>query len=144
MIRIEGECQSWCKAGSNNLKKQLPHIVGDFPEINGCHYGTINLYLDNSLIVISPDHRTKPVPWDPAFGVGEVFDFLRIEIEAPVGSSRVKAWLYIPHGSPHRKDIRKHEIITTKLKVIEGNRCAIIINKQVEELPYMKGCYFVV
>ena len=144
MIKIEGECQTWCKAGAANLGKQLPHIVKEFPEINGCHHGTINLYLNYNLVVISPDHRTKPIPWHPDFGTGEVFDLLRIKIEAPTGDTPVPGWLYIPHGSPHRRDLKNHEVITSKLNISIGDRCSIIINKPTVELPYMKGCYFVI
>jgi hypothetical protein len=144
ILKIKGECQTWLRAAASNLSKQLPFIEKEFPEISGCYLGTVNLLLDFPLLVISPDHRTNPIPWDPRFGVGEIFDFLRIEIEAPVGTSRVPAWLYIGHGSVHRADCRKHEVLGPKLNVKIGDRCCIIIKKKIVELPYMKKFYLVV
>jgi hypothetical protein len=48
-----------------NLRSQLPLIAPEFPEVADCHPGTINLLLDQGLLVVRPDHRTRPIPWHP-------------------------------------------------------------------------------
>jgi hypothetical protein len=104
-----------------NLRSQLPLIAPEFPEVADCHPGTINLLLDQGLLVVRPDHRTRPIPWHPNFGEGERFDLLRIEVEAPSGADRMKGWLYIPHGSPHRQNLRYHELLLpTQIALAEG------------------------
>jgi hypothetical protein len=97
-------------AATANLKKQLPPIAEEFPEVRDCFHGTLNVELERGLLVLSADHRTKPVNWDPAHAPGEVFDFLRIRFEAPEGSEAIPAWLYIPHNSDHRMDLSDEKL----------------------------------
>jgi hypothetical protein len=104
MITIEGVRCEGLNAAHNNLQTQLPLIAEEFPEVAECYHGTINVELPVPLIVVAPDHRSKPIYWDNAnFPHGEVFDLLRIEFEAPLDAAPVTAWLYIPHGSPARR-----------------------------------------
>ena len=121
---------------TSNLAIQLPMIATEFPEIADCHLGTINLLLDTPLLVLTPDHRTRPIPWSPEFDPGEIFDFLRIVLEAPVNAAPVPAWLYIAHWSPHRADLRVHEVLAPKMPVRYGDRCRIGIKRDVKQMPY--------
>jgi hypothetical protein len=87
MLELFGIHQKGTGTATPNLATQLPLIAKEFPEVAACHHGTINLNLDSPLFVIAPDHRTKPIHWnDKDFPDGEVFDWLRIRIEAPGGS----------------------------------------------------------
>src|SRR5258706_1346699 len=108
-------------AASSNLAIQIPLIAQDFPEIADVHHGTINLHLDRMLLVLTSDYRSKGISWgkpnDP-----EVFDFLRIKLEAPEGAAAINAWIYIAHGSPHRMTPGVHEIIAPKLQIADGDR----------------------
>jgi len=89
---------------SRALKVQLPLIEKSFPELKGCHFGTINLEFEAPLILVNPDHRTPPIKWKDSLTVGEVFDLVRVGFEIPSVSLSCDGWLYVAHRSAHRKD----------------------------------------
>ena len=136
MITIEGTVTNGLGTAHQNLMTQLPQIVTEFPEIAGVHLGTINLQLNIPLVVIAPDHRTRPIQWMPAGNPPETFDLLRIEIEAPVNTQRVGAWLYIAHFSPHRQTPHVHEVLGPKLPVTLGTKCRLHIDRAAGQLPH--------
>ncbi len=136
MFSIAGIKQAGRGVATRNIGIQLPMITAEFPEVAHCHHGTINLLLDIPLLVISPDHRTRPLQWHPEFGSGEVFDFLRITLEAPTGAAAVPAWLYIPHESPHRGDLRIYEVLAPELDISDGERCLVHVERKVTKIPY--------
>jgi hypothetical protein len=136
LLVIPGTRVSGLNDGHTNLPLQLPHITPDFRELENCHRATINVKLESPLIVATPDHRTKPIPWHKNFPNGESFDFLRIQFEPSYGAPLVKAWLYIAHGSPHRNDLRIHEVITERLDLTDDPRCRIHIDRWPIWLPY--------
>jgi hypothetical protein len=138
MIEITGQRQPGEGTATGNLAKQLPLILPGFPEIAAVHRGTINLRLDRPLLVLTPDHRTRPIDWDHAnHPDGEIFDFLRIQFEAPVGSGPVDAWLYIAHNSQWRKDPRVHEVMAPMIENLDADAiCKIRIDRPGWELPY--------
>jgi hypothetical protein len=137
MFWIQGTSQVGLGAAAGNLDLELPMIAAEFPEVVNCHHGTINLLLDIPLLVAVPDHRTKPIPWHPSFGEGEVFDFLRISFEAPLGTSSTPAWLFIPHGSPHRQNLRYHEVLAPRLRLHASARCRVGIDRAAVQMPYL-------
>ena len=92
-------------------------VSKDFPEVADCHPGTINLELECPLEVTQPDHRTAPLAWTPSGRTTEVFDLLRIELEFGPLPTRVPAWLYVAHASPHRGTPTVHEVITQQLNL---------------------------
>ena len=116
----------------------MPWLIAEFPEITGCHLGTINLELEKPLLVLTPDHRTRPIPWKrgPEFGDGEVFDFLRIRIELPAGRGETPAWLYLSHLTPHRAQPRLHEIIAPPIDLGDQPIVSLAIPRSTVELPY--------
>ena len=137
MITIRGVRCGGEDAAHKNLAKQLPFIAKEFPEVGHCHHGTINVRLDLPLLVLAPDHRSRPIPWDDAnFPDGEIFDFLRIPFEAPLGAAPMPAWLYIPHGSPARSSPWIHEVLAPQLDIPADTQCAVTINRNVGLLPY--------
>jgi len=139
MFEIEGTSAPGYGKATRSLALVLPLFELDFPEVAGCYRGTINLILDRPLLVVKPDHRSQPLPWDVNYpDYLEGFDFLRIEFEAPLGTAPVRAWLFIPHRAPHRTNLNVHEVIAPKLPVKYGDRCRIRIHRAVEELPYRK------
>ncbi len=120
---------------SANLVKQLPLIGATFPEIVNAFPGTINLDLEQPLLVQGYDHRTPPLKWENAWGASETFDIVRVELE--VGGKRHPAWLYVAHGSPHRRDLSSHEIITpAKIDILDGELCILHIPKAHVSMPY--------
>lgn len=124
-------------AATQNLRVQIPLIEREFSEIQGCYCGTINLRLPRNLIIAEPDYRTTPIPWHPEHAPGEVFDFLRIKLEAPEEREQVDAWIYIAHDSEHRRDPTMHEILASEYcDLSESARCRIHISRNVIELPY--------
>ena len=139
MIRIKGRRIKGIGEATNSVAIQIPHIAAEFPEIAKAHPATINLELDLPLIVLTPDHRTRVIDWDPKrYPGGEVFDLLRIELEAPLGARRMSAWLYIAHRSDWRKSPQHHEIIAPRFirNLRPDSRCRIIIYRDAAKLPY--------
>lgn len=141
MITLTGRRIRGTGTATENLKRQLPLIVPEFTEINGCHFGTINLELDTALIVANPDHRTKPIPWHPSFGAGELFDFLRIQIELDT-FTHIRCWFYIAHGSPHRATPRVHEVLGPTLPIISEYK--IQIDRNYIVLPYNQSRTYII
>ncbi len=135
MIAIAGHIRNGIGAATQTLSHQLPYITKEFPEVAVCHYGSINLELEVPLLVLIPDHRTKPIAWQPGNPKKETFGLLRIELEAPCDASAIPAWLYIPQRSPHRRKLRIHEVITTKLNLTGLKLCRIKINRPTFQLP---------
>jgi hypothetical protein len=135
LITIIGRIGNGIGAATQTLAHQLPYIEKEFPEIAVCHRGSINLELEVPLKVLVPDHRTKPIAWLPGNPMTEVFDLVRIELEAPRDASAVPAWLYLPHHSPHRRTLHIHEVITTKLNLAGVKLCRIKIKRQTFQLP---------
>ena len=107
------------------LARQLPLISQGFPEVVDCYPGTINMELECPLEVTQPDHRTPPLAWTPSGRTTEVFDLVRIELEFGPLPTRVPAWLYVAHASPHRGTPTVHEVITQQLNLSEVSECQI-------------------
>ena len=107
------------------LARQLPLISQGFPEVVDCYPGTINMELECPLEVTQPDHRTAPLAWTPSGRTTEVFDLVRIELEFGLLPTRVPAWLYVAHASPHRGTPTVHEVITQLLNLNEISECQI-------------------
>ena len=135
MVAISGRIVNGIGAAAHTLSHQLPYISKEFPEVAECYRGSINLELEVPLKVLTPDHRTKPIAWLPGNTKTEIFDFVRIEIEAPCNASAVPAWLYIPHRSPYRRKLRIYEVITMQLNLANVTSCRIKINRRTFQFP---------
>jgi hypothetical protein len=138
MISIDGVVSpvgTGTGSAHRNLITQLPAIAAEFPEVANAHLGTINLELQVPVIVLAPDHRTLPIQWKPGYPA-EIFDLLRVEVEAPIGTEKVKCWFYIAHFSPHRQTPHIHEVLGPKLPVEVGSRCRVHINRSCGQLPH--------
>ncbi len=81
--------------------------------------------LECPLEVTQPDHRTPPLAWTPSGRTTEVFDLVRIELEFGSLPTRVPAWLYVAHLSPHRDTPTVHEVITQQLNLSDASECQI-------------------
>lgn len=110
---------------SGTLARQLPLISEHFPEVVYCHPGTINIVLDQALLLTKPDHRTAPLAWTPSGRTTEVFDLLRVELELGSSPTRIPAWLYVAHGSPHRDTPMFHELIAPPLNLTDICHCRL-------------------
>lgn len=130
---VEGKLVNGLGAASETVQLQMPYFVDLLPDLKSCSPRTLNVALDDGLIVENPDLRTAPIPW--AGPPGEVFDFVEVKFEVPIGGLLRRAWLYIPQGSPHRKFVNYAEIITEDIPgVIMGTRCRIYIEKPYRRL----------
>lgn len=109
------------------LARQLPLISQEFPEVANCHPGTINLALEFPIIVTQPDHRTTPLAWTPSGRTDEVFELVRVELEFNDLPRRVAAWLYVAHGSPHRRTPIVHEVIAEQINLSNVRDCRLHI-----------------
>lgn len=137
LTTLKGKVIKGQGGAAGNLKTQLPKIAEEFPEVRNCHPGTINLELEKALLVLSSDHRTRPIDWHPDHAPGEVFDLLRIQLEAPEGRVAIPAWLYIARNSDHRKTMKVHEVIALeRVQVSVGDPCKIHLSRPTVELPY--------
>ena len=119
---------------AGTMARQLPLISQAFPEITDCHPGTLNLQLSRPLRLIHPHHRSAPLAWTPSGRTREVFDLLRIELDFDHLACRVPAWLYVAHGSPHRKTPAIHEVIATRLELDGARRCRVHLPTHAVEL----------
>ncbi|MFM0349826.1 glycosyltransferase family 9 protein [Paraburkholderia sp. RL17-347-BIC-D] len=126
-IVVEGRIVSGLGAARGTLARQLPLIEADFPGVSDCFRGTLNVTLARPLWVTRPDHRTAPLAWTPSGRTREVFDLLRVELALAESGRRFAAWLYVAHGSPHRRTPEVHELIAPKIDLNGETRCALII-----------------
>lgn len=137
MLSINGTVHQNSGGGASSaLAIQIPLIVPEFPEIEQCHRGTLNVKLDCCLVVLRPDHRTRLIDWDPSQTPGEVFELLRIGLEVPAGQRQISAWIYLASGSPHRKTPRVHEVIGPFLGDRDGAAARIHIDRDYLRIPY--------
>jgi hypothetical protein len=137
MLIICGVYKKGAGAASGNLRVQLPLLEQEFPEVHGCVAGTLNLHLDNPLLILAPDHGRRAINWQPQHHpAGEVFDLLRIELEAPEGTAAIRAWLYVAHNTGHRMDPTRHEVIAPHVVLAPNARCKIHINRPYVQMPY--------
>lgn len=112
-------------AGRDTLPKQIHHFESVLPDFKGCHPATINLRLDRELRIENPDYETRFEWTGPP---GEVFGFLKIGLEFPVGAPLQPAWIYIPHDSPHFGIHSQAEVISQKIEGISyGSLCRVHI-----------------
>jgi len=120
------------RAAQGTLRLQMPYFVQICPEMNTCYTASINLSLEFPLRIENPDFTTPPIPW--AGPPGEVFSFLKISLEAPIGALRRKAWIYIPHGSPHFDNVFQVEILSEFVREVSyGAICQIHIPREHRE-----------
>jgi hypothetical protein len=137
MISLCGVRKRGGGSASKNLKIQIPLIKREFPEIASVHPGTINLHLEKPLLVLAADYRTKPIDWGDKEGEpGEVFDLVRIRFETVEPRNSTNAWLYIAHGSEHRRDLHVHEIIAPFMSLNGDANCKIHVSRNHIELAY--------
>jgi hypothetical protein len=142
MTSIRGQIVKGTGTACSNLRTQLPKIADAFPEIRAAYPGTINLELEQGLIVVGADHRTPPISWNEQHHAGgEIFDLVRLRFFVPESAGTpVKGWLYVPHGSPHRMNPKIHEVIAISKRDLHlGMRCKIEIDRDVVMLPYKEA-----
>ena len=112
-------------AGSITIPMQMVHFEILLPELKVCHPATLNLRLENPLRIDNPDIVAE-YDWS---GAGpERFSFLRIGLEFPVGGVAHRAWIYIPHDSPHFGNRFQIEVLAARIEGISyGARCRVLI-----------------
>jgi hypothetical protein len=116
------------------LRVQLPLIGANFPEILAAVPGTINLGLEQPLLVLFSDYRTAPIDWENK-GNYETFDLLRAQLE--IRGVKYDGWLYVAHGSPHRADLKTHEFIAqTRVPIRDDDSCLLHISRECASVPY--------
>jgi hypothetical protein len=126
MVVIEGKVVRGCQVAQQTLAKQIPLIAPEFPEIEKCHHGSMNIELECGLGIIKHDHETGLIIWEGL--PGEQFGFLRIRLEFPIDGSQHTAWIYTPYNSPHRQNRRQVEVIAAIIENVEyGSQCRIHI-----------------
>jgi hypothetical protein len=128
--------RTWGNAAAQNLQRQVPHIVAEFPEIRDFHLATINVRFEPKSIVAGYDHRTRPIQWDN--DRPEVFDMVRVGLRFEGLADEVRALLYVPHRSAHRNDPHKHEFIAERFVpgLRDGMGVLLECSRQSIELPY--------
>jgi hypothetical protein len=123
-----------------NYTVMIPEIAKDFPVVKDCgKHGTINVRrLNPPLRKSFADHWTPRITWHPIAGrneIGEarreIFGFIKIKFEYPLGGQAYDAWVILPEG--HRASYSENagvEIISETLipDVRRGAACAIYID----------------
>jgi hypothetical protein len=134
MLVMRGKVARGLGAATSTIAQQMPYVAPLFPEIKDCHLASINVLLEQGLRVFRPDFVTEPIPW--AGGSGEVFSFLRIGLEIPIGSEPRQAWIYIPHGSPHYYNPFTAEVIAPWIEGVTNDMaCQIHIPRFLAQCP---------
>jgi len=133
MILVSGEVVKGLQAAAKHtLPSQISHFEKVIPDLKGCYLGTINLKLEKAVRVENPDLETR-CEW--AGPPGELFGFLEVGLEFPFGSRPRRAWIYIPHCSPHYGNPFQVEVISEKVEGLGyGSRCQIHISRGTIEL----------
>ncbi len=124
---IKGKIQKGLGESQNTLREQMPLFRECFPEVGVCHPGTINILLEQPLVVITPDFTTRPLPWHPAFRVvkgGETFQFVRVRLTV-AGHAPVNAWIYRAQFSPYRENPFYVEIIAPNIGYTGTPDCTV-------------------
>ncbi|HEY9070709.1 MAG TPA: hypothetical protein VIV61_10680 [Candidatus Ozemobacteraceae bacterium] len=127
MPAIKGKIQKGTGEGQNTVREQLPYFQECFPEVGVCRAGTINILLEQPLVVITPDFTTRPLPWHPAFRIvkgGETFQFVRIRLTVE-GQEPVNAWIYRAQFSPYRDNPFYIEVIAPPVSFTGTPGCTI-------------------
>jgi hypothetical protein len=139
MVEIHGQIIDGLGLASRFLKKQLPLICREFPELKKCHFGSINIRLDTPLRIERPDFVTRKINWGEQ---KEIFHFTRIELELlPPLPARVgarpshAAWIYGPQNSPHRTDPFVIEVIAGKINLHGRLPCRIRLDRHCRVAP---------
>jgi hypothetical protein len=114
-------------ASTVSVVKQMPHFIRLIPEMACCYEDTINIELEQPLLVENPDVATE-YAWQGPGTAPERFYLHEIRIEFPMGSAGRTAWIYVPHNSPHFGNRNQVEVIAQKLEGLEyGCQCQIHI-----------------
>ena len=110
------------------MQHLLPHI-----DLSGFYMGTINVHLDDPLIITQFDVSTPPIKWHPNEDTDR-FSFLRVgfQLDTSKFGDPVDAVIYHAAASPHRSDARFIEIMTRKLDIGHNLRCFIHVNRSSE------------
>lgn len=126
---IKGKIQKGIGESSNTVKEQMPFFEKCFPEVTCCKAATINILLEQPLVVLSPDFTTEPLPWHPAFKMvkgGEVFKFLRIKLQID-GFDEVNAWIYKAQFSPYQDNPYYIEVLAPNINFNGTPNCKITV-----------------
>ncbi len=105
-------------AVSGALAKQWPEVIKQVPEMHDCFQGTINVDLVALVLIINPERTVPPFEWEP--GHIEGFGVLEIKFEWPIDTEPVRAWVYLPHHSPHRYNMLRAEVITKEIPLLRS------------------------
>jgi hypothetical protein len=134
MVQIEGKMIRGFGWATKYLKIQIPLIAKEFPEVDVCHRGSINVILDTPLLIENPDHITRKINWRI---MKEVFHFTRIQFQliGPRKSPWHRAWIYGPQNSPHRVNPFHIEVIAPKIPLGRWRRCRIRIHRRAKTVP---------
>ena len=106
-VSIRGVVAKGFGGASNAIERQRPELRKYFPQIDECHSGTINVYLEAHLDVRIPDIVTPPIAWQP--GLAERFGITKVELE--ILQRCHQAWTYVAELSPHRFNYTMVEIL---------------------------------
>jgi CTP-dependent riboflavin kinase len=123
------------RASTIQLPVQLPQLIDKFPELRNVYMGTINVRLDEPLIILKPpDLRSGVIVWrGPDRYIPENFDFVRARFECPVGTETIPAWIYLPQWTPHRSNLYFIEVLTQYVPDAKTDvRCMIGFDRDFE------------
>jgi hypothetical protein len=114
---------------TKNIKFQLAHLVWQFPDIKEIYPGSINVRLDQSLQITSYGYTTLPTPWwdvdatHPGRWVSEIFSFVEIKFEYPLGGTLRRAWIFDCHNSAYFSDPVR--VFVTRQSQRNNQRCRL-------------------
>jgi hypothetical protein len=137
VAELAGRVVQGLGAAKGAITAQLPAMAHVVPELAGVLPGTINVLLDDALLVRSPDIRLPPIKWHPDADP-EPVELVRCQVAFKPGEW-VPGWVYRPMHSPHRADPRHIELMFCgRVEVAVGQPVAIRFNRQCRPLRWME------
>ncbi len=129
-------------AATSALPKQFRFFEESIPELKDCFLGTLNVQLQNILIIENPDFYFSNIIWTQDFT--EDFCFLRTNIKIPRIGIELSGFIYVAYRSPHRMNPFFHEIICPYVDDIKTDEIIILHTlKSVRTINYSPPLYIV-
>jgi hypothetical protein len=137
-VSIGATVQPGARVANKNVAFQLPHLILQFPELKNIHTATINLHLDQPLLISKFEQPAFIEWWDagPNYWHPERFSILPIKFEYV---SIKEAWLFVSYDSGYFQKAKMDsggfrfadiEVVTEKIDGLTyGERCQIHVEK---------------
>ena len=116
---------------------QRKHIAAYFPDFKNYRAGTINIFVEKSIVFNSPKLKTPWIKWHKGYA-DEMFMFVPCQLS--FNGEKYEAHVYMPSNSPHASSTRKWEIIAKRniVGLTTGSKIQLIFANHIVDEEW--GC----